>query len=89
MRDREKEDQAATTADFEASVEMIMQANGLSHERATLLHMEMWAAVHGIATMLVTSFLSLDEEMISHMISDIYLGISAKLRGEEEDEQRH
>lgn len=66
------------TSDFEQSVEMIMQANGVSREVAELMHLEMWACVHGIGTMLATSFLSLDRELISQMISDVYQGIREK-----------
>jgi AcrR family transcriptional regulator len=63
------------TNDFSESVDMIMQANGISHEQAELWHMEMWSCVHGIGTMLATSFLDLDEDLISRMISDVYQGL--------------
>ena len=61
--------------DFEASVEMIMDANGISREKATMIHLEMWVCVHGIGTILATSFMNLDWELISDMISDVYQGI--------------
>lgn len=67
--------------DFEASVAMIMQANGVSEETARLMHLEMWTCVHGIGTMLATSFLELDWELISNMITDIYQGIRARHKG--------
>ncbi|MBQ3063436.1 MAG: WHG domain-containing protein [Clostridia bacterium] len=66
------------TADFEQSVEMIMQANGVTREQARLMHLEMWSAVHGIGTMLATSFLPLEWELISDMLSDIYQGLRAR-----------
>lgn len=76
----------APTVDFEASVEMIMQANGVTRERARLMHLEMWSCVHGIGTMLATSFLALDGELVSNMLTDIYQGIRARhLSGEEND----
>ena len=78
MRDRNGED-LTPTRDFEASVEMIMKANNFSHEKATLMHLEMWSCVHGIAVMLATSFLNLDEELISTIISDVYQGIRTRL----------
>ena len=62
------------TADREESISMIMQANGLSYARAEMLHLEMWACVHGIATMLVTSFVELDWQLISNMVTDVYQG---------------
>lgn len=71
------------SADFSASVDMIMQANGISHAEAELWHMEMWSCVHGIGTMLATSFLELDDELISRMLSDVYQGLRAKHTKEE------
>lgn len=65
----------APTLDFEKSVEIIMNTNGLSREQAQLLHMEMWSCVHGIGTMLATSFLTLKRELISKMLSDVYIGL--------------
>lgn len=71
------------TADFEESVQMIMKINGIkSKEKAELFHLEMWACTHGIATMLATSFLELDTELISNMITDIYSGLSARYTAE-------
>jgi len=63
------------TADFEASVQMIMSANGISKEKAELIHLEMWSCVHGIATMHATSFLELDWELISRILTDVYQGV--------------
>jgi hypothetical protein len=63
------------TSDFEASVEAIMNSNNLKKEKAELMHLEMWTCVHGIGSMLATSFLELDFELISRMLSDVYQGI--------------
>ena len=82
MRDRTGED-LSPPPDFERSVQLIMEANRLSKETAMLLHMEMWACVHGIGTMLATSFQPMDEELISRMISDVYQGVRARLIAEE------
>ena len=71
------------TEDFSASVEMIMTANGISREKAERMHFEMWCFVHGIGTMLATSFIQLDWENISQMTSDIYHGLQA-IYGEQE-----
>ena len=71
------------SADFEESVQMIMQRNGIkSKEKAELFHLEMWACTHGIATMLATSFLELDRELISSMITDVYSGLTARYKTE-------
>lgn len=82
MRDRTGEDMSESP-DFEESVQMIMKANGVSLEKARLMHLEMWTCVHGIGTMLATSFLSLEWEMISDMLTDVYQGIRARHISEE------
>ena len=82
MRDRRDED-VSPSPDFNESVEMIMQTNGISRDRALFMHLEMWSCVHGIGTMLATSFLPLDEDVISNMISDIYQGIRSRVLAEE------
>ena len=77
MRDR-KGAEFVASPDFESSVEIIMKTNNISHQTAELMHFEMWACVHGIATMLATSYLSLEWELISNMLTDIYQGILAR-----------
>lgn len=70
--------------DFDLSIEMLQKANNISKEQATLLHMEMWVCVHGIATMHATSFLTLEEELISRILTDTYLGLRHRHTTEEE-----
>ena len=82
MRDRTNEE-LSPSPDFEESVKLIMETNQVTQEKAMMMHLEMWTCVHGIATMLVTSFFSLDWEFISDMITDIYLGIKARHTSEE------
>lgn len=78
MRDRSKED-ISPSWDFEASVQMIIDANStISREKAELMHLEMWTCVHGIATMIATSFVPLEWEFISEIMSDVYHGIKAR-----------
>ena len=77
MRDRHGQD-LSPTADFDASVEILMSTHKVSRETARLMHLEMWAFVHGIATMLATSFLELNPTLIGDMMSDVYQGIRAK-----------
>lgn len=74
MCDRSKKD-TSPSPDFKESVDMIMNNNGVTKEKAELMHLEMWAFVHGIGTILATSFLSLDPELISQMLTDVYQGI--------------
>ena len=75
--------------DFETSVDMIMRSNGITREKAELMHLEMWICVHGIGTMLATSFLSLDWELVSNMLTDIYQGVRARHLTEENENERH
>ena len=74
MRDRSGEE-ASLSPDFEESVKMIMQANNVSYETANQMHFELWACVHGLGTMLATSFMPLEWEVISDILSDVYQGI--------------
>ncbi len=77
MRDRTGEEMSSSP-DFEKSVQMIMNANGVTREKAELMHLEMWTLVHGIGTMLATSFLPLEWELVSDMLTDVYQGIRAR-----------
>lgn len=82
MCDRKGKD-FAPTPDFTVSIAMIMNANGITEERAERMHLEMWACVHGIATMIATSFLTLAWDLISDMLTDVYQGIRARYVSEE------
>lgn len=77
MCDR-KEQKFVPTQDFEESVNMIMNLHGASREKAELFHLEMWTCTHGIATMFATSFIALDKEIISTVLSDVYQGLLIK-----------
>jgi AcrR family transcriptional regulator len=82
MRDRTGED-ITPSLDFEQSVQIIMESNGISRDAATLMHLEIWTCVHGIATMLATSFLSFEWELISDILTDVYQGIRQRHLSEE------
>ena len=83
MCDREGKE-PISTVDTETSVAMLMKANGFTREKAELIHLEMWVFVHGIATMFATSFWTLEWELVSSMVTDIYQGIRARHLAEEE-----
>lgn len=62
----------------ELNVEMedlVHRNTGLGGADSKLFHLEMWAFVHGIATMFATGFLDLDWELVSNMLTDAYLGL--------------
>ena len=75
MRDRSSELIPETTEQTE-KMELIVHNNtGLSGIDAKLFHLEMWAYVHGIATMFATGFFNLDWELVSRMLTDSYQGL--------------
>ena len=61
---------------------LVRDSTGLIGKEATLFHLEMWAYVHGIATMFATGFLNLDWELVSRMLSDAYRGIQTQYETE-------
>ena len=76
MRDRGEEDTTdEDTQASDASVSIIKKNLGLDEEVARLFHLEIWALVHGIASMTATGFLNLDRELISRMLTDSYQGL--------------
>lgn len=85
MCDRTGKD-TSPSLDFEAAVRMLMESNGISYEKATRIHLENWICVHGIGVMIATSFLKLDWDLISEMMSDIYHGLRLRHFSKEEKE---
>ena len=85
MRDRSKEDIAD---DFDASTQMsvtlLQNDTGFGMKKANRFHLEMWIYVHGIATLLATSYLPLEWEEISSILTDAYQGMRQRYFSEEE-----
>ena len=87
MCERSQDSQTMGDRDFDMIVEKLMENNeGMAREVASLMHLEMWATVHGIATMHATSFLALDWSLVSMMLSDVYQGIRSRLISIDESE---
>ena len=63
---------------FDKSVEIIQKNLGISKEKATIFHLEMWSFVHGIASMHATEFLEIENSLISKMITDVYNGLKTQ-----------
>lgn len=75
MRDRSRES-IPEGSELSDKMESIVQNNtGLSGADAKLFHLEMWAYVHGIATMFATGFFDFDWELVSKMLTDSYQGL--------------
>ena len=75
MRDRSGEvipEETGLTGEMQT---MVQNNTGLDETDAKLFHLEMWAYVHGIATMFATGFLDLEWELVSRMLTDAYQGL--------------
>ena len=75
MRDRAEEKVAADFVIGQPTEDILHSSTGLDGDVAKLFHLEMWAYVHGIAVMYATGFLNPDEELVSRMLTDAYLGM--------------
>ncbi len=78
MRDRSGEDIDEKNALFESVITILQKSLGLSRADAEIFHLEMWAYVHGIGTMLATGYLSIDDELISRMLTDNFEGLKTR-----------
>jgi AcrR family transcriptional regulator len=85
MRDRSNETVDYLEEDFTDAVSFIHKQLELTYEEATTFHMEMWAYVHGIATMLATSYLDLGDEEINNMLTDAFLGLKMRYASKKGD----
>ncbi len=75
MRDRTNEKIPESNKLNDKMDNIVKDNTGLKSEDAKLFHLEMWAYVHGIATMIATNFVNLEPELISRMLTDAYLGM--------------
>lgn len=85
MRDRSDETVDYMEEDFTDLVYFLHEQLGITYEEATIFHMEMWVYVHGIATMLATSYLDLEYEAISDMLTDAFLGLKLRYTSKKGD----
>ena len=75
MCDRSVE-QMTEESDINNQVMKLVRHNtGLDDGKVKLFHLEMWAYVHGIATMFATGYLDLDWDLVSKMLTDAYQGL--------------
>ena len=82
MRDRTNE-MIPEETDTGNQMEAMVQGNiGLTGMDAKLFHLEMWAYVHGIATMIATGFFDLEWELISRRLTDSYQGLKKQFEKE-------
>ncbi len=83
MRDRCGEQITQNSEDLKPILRLIQANTGLNEQEASLFHLEMWITVHGIATMIATSYLELDMETISRILTDCYQGLRARFCGKD------
>lgn len=83
MRDRSGEKIEENKKEIEPLLQMIQKNTGLNEEEAYLFHLEMWLYVHGIATMIATSYLEWDIDFINKVLTDAYMGLKYRYCGEE------
>ena len=79
MRDRSNE---TIEDEWDESAQMIIsmmqKALELPSEKGKQFHLEMWIYVHGIASLLATSYLPLERDDISNMVTDAYEGMKKR-----------
>lgn len=75
MRDRSREKIEENKEEIRPLMQLIQQNLGISEDEAYLFHLEMWLYVHGIATMIATSYLDWGDEFISRVLTDAYMGL--------------
>lgn len=89
MRDRTEEETEEKNDMMDTMTQLISSNTGLSHDEAYLFQLEMWIYVHGIATMIATSYLEWDWEMISRMLTDAYQGLKEHYQTKQRKENKH
>lgn len=77
MRDRSGEQVTEDHESIRPILEIIKEKTGFTEQEAFQFHLEMWIYVHGIATMIATSYLELDTAFISQMLTDAFMGLLA------------
>lgn len=81
MRDRSHEAAENSHEQIRPLIQLIRQNTGLSEEEALRFHIEMWVYVHGIATMIVTSYLDWDMDFVNEVLTDGYIGLKYRYCG--------
>lgn len=82
MRDRSAETITDAKEEITPFLAILRKNMGLTEEQAYLFHLEMWVTVHGIATMIATSYLPWDEDFISNTLTDLYQGLRLRFQQE-------
>ena len=84
MRDRRREDHSGDAENIAVLVDFLMAKLHITREDATLLHIEMWAYVHGIAVLCASGQQNWDDALISRMLTDGFEGIKSRFQKNEQ-----
>lgn len=82
MRDRTGEEKPPAE-ETELLLSLICRQVNVTKKEATLFYLEMWAYVHGIATMIATGYYDWSEELTSKTLTDMYVGLKYKYESTE------
>ena len=69
---REEVESVSADRPDQRAKEVLTKIAGVTEDDAYLTHIEMWVAVHGIATMLCTGYVGWDNDLIRKLLKDIY-----------------
>ena len=89
MRDRSREEIPTGHAALEPELSLVRENTALGEDDAAMFHLEMWVVVHGIASMIATAYVPWDEETVSRMLTDLYLGLQARYQSEVKADGSH
>lgn len=85
MRDRTGEAVGDNREEIAPLIDLISKNTGIGPGSAYIFHLEMWMYVHGIASMIATSYLDWDMDFVSEALSDAYLGLCRRYEEKKED----
>ena len=74
MRDRVSDGTAGETQDdtLDYVIGLVMENTGLQRSEALRFHRHLWVYTHGLATMIATKFLTIDNAEVERLLSDQY-----------------
>lgn len=78
MRNRRGEGDTQDGGEISDVLGALTACTGLSDDKAERFHAESWIFVHGIATMIATSYLELDDGTVSALLTDMFTGLKAR-----------
>lgn len=78
MRDRSAEEIDDNPKELKPIIDAVTKSTGLPEQLAYLFHLEMWVYVHGIATMIATSYLEWQWDTVSQMLTDGFMGLKKR-----------